>query len=229
MIKQILTLMRGATNSAAEDFTGRHALTLLEQQMREATQGVTAARKAVAIAIAQTQQEQIQHDALVKRISDLEQRTIAAIKQDKQDLAREAATCIALMESERATSEEAQKLYASELGRLKINVQTAEMKLRELRRGQRLATATDKVHKLREQPIQSGLNTLEDAEATLNKLRHRQTQHDLTSQAIDEMMQTGNPVNIAEKLAKSGCGSPIKSSADDVLTRLTKKASKKSA
>ncbi len=229
MIKQLLTLMRGTINSAAEDFTGRHALTLLEQQMREATQGVTTARKAVAIAIAQTQQEKIQHDALVKRIADLEQRTIAAIKQDKQDLAKEAATCIALMESERATSEEAQKIYASELGRLKINVQAAEMKLRELRRGQRLATATDKVHKLREQPIQSGLNTLEDAETTLNKLRQRQTQHDLTSQAIDEMVQTGNPVNIAEKLAGAGCGSPLKSSADDVLARLTKKASKKSA
>ncbi len=229
MIKQILTLMRGATNSAADDFTDRHALILLEQQMREATHGVTAARKAVAIAIAQSRQEQMQHEALEKRITDLEQRTIAALKQDKQDLAREAATCIALMESERDTSQEAQDIYAKELARLKLNVQTAEMKLRELRRGQRLATATDKVHKLREQPVQSVLNTLEDAEVTLSRLRQRQTQHDLTSQAIDEMLQTGNPVDIAEKLADSGCGAPLKISADDVLARLTKKASKKSA
>ena len=229
MIKQILTLMRGATNSAADDFTDRHALILLEQQMREATHSVTAARKAVAIAIAQSRQEQIQHESLEKRITDLEQRTIAALKQDKQDLAREAATCIALMESERDTSQEAQDIYAKELARLKLNVQTAEMKLRELRRGQRLATATDKVHKLREQPVQSVLNTLEDAEVTLSRLRQRQTQHDLTSQAIDEMLQTGNPVDIAEKLADSGCGAPLKISADDVLARLTKKASKKSA
>ena len=229
MIKQILTLMRGVTHSAAEDFGERHALTILDQQMRDATQGVTAARKAVAIAIAQSRQEQMQHEALIKRIEDLEQRTISALKQDKQDLAKEAATCIALMESERATSEEAQALYAKELSRLKLNVQASEMKLRELRRGQRLATATDRVQKLREQPIQSGLNTLDDAEATLNKLRQRQTRHDLTSQAIDEMMQTGNPVDIAEKLAGAGCGTPLKSSADDVLARLAKKANKKSA
>ena len=87
MIKQILTLMRGVSNSAADEFTGRHALTLLEQQMREAAQGVSTARKAVAIAVAQTRQEQIQHDALVKRIADLEQRTIIALK------ARQAGTC----------------------------------------------------------------------------------------------------------------------------------------
>ena len=86
MIKQILTLMRGVTNSAADDFTDKHALILLEQQMREATHGVTAARKAVAIAIAQSRQEQIQHEALEKRITDLEQRTIAALKQTNKNL-----------------------------------------------------------------------------------------------------------------------------------------------
>lgn len=228
MIKQILTLMRGVTHSATEDFEERYALTILDQQMRDATQGVNVARKAVAIAIAQSRQEQMQHEALIKRITDLEQRTISALKQDKQNLAKEAANCIALMESERATSEEAQTLYAKELSRLKLNVQTAEMRLRELSRGQRLATATDRVQKLREQPIQSGLNTLDDAEATLNKLRQRQTRHDLTSQAIDEMLQTGNPVDIAEKLASAGCGTPLKTSADDVLSRLAKKANKKS-
>jgi phage shock protein A len=228
MIKHIFTLMRGVTNNAADEFTDRHALTILEQQMRGAAQGVTAARKAVAIAIAQSRQEQMQHEALIKRIADLEQRTVSALKQDKQGLAREAATCIALMESERDTSQEAQDIYTKELARLKLNVQKAEMKLRELRRGQRLVTATDKVQKLREQPIQSGLSTLDDAGATLDRLRQRQTRNDLTSKAVDEMLQTGNPVNIAEKLAESGCGTPLKSSADEVFARLSKKASKKS-
>lgn len=228
MIKQILTLMRGASHSAAEEFSDRHALTLLDQQMREAAQGVSAARKSVAVAIAQSRQEKNQHEVLVKRIDDLEQRTIVALKQDKHDLAQEAATCIALMESERETSAEAQELYAKELSRLKLNVQQAEMKLRELRRGQRIATATDRVHKLRDQPLQTGLNTLEDAETTLNKLRQRQTRHDLTSQAIDEMLQTGNPINITEKLAEAGCGTPLKTSAEDVLARLSKKAGQKS-
>ena len=127
---------------------------------------------------------------------------------------------IALLEAERDASAEAQKQFAAEIARLRANVRNAEMKLRELQRGQRIAAATDKAHKLREVAPQSGLSTLREAEETLLRLRTRQKQIDLTDAAMAEMDASGNPSAITEKLAEAGCGTPLKTSADDVLARL---------
>ena len=101
MFKTIITLFRGATHDAEEAFSDRHALAILNQQMRDSAVAVEQARKAVAIAMAQNRQEADQFDRLVARIADLEARTIAAIEQEKEDLAREAAETIALLEAER--------------------------------------------------------------------------------------------------------------------------------
>ncbi|MCB1383691.1 MAG: PspA/IM30 family protein [Notoacmeibacter sp.] len=220
MFKTIITLFRGATHDAEEAFADRHALSILNQQMRDSAVAVEQARKAVAVAMAQNRQEADQFDRLVARIADLEARTIAAIEQEKEDLAREAAETIALLEAERDASAEAQKQFAAEIARLRANVRNAEMKLRELQRGQRIATATDKAHKLREVAPQSGLSTLREAEETLLRLRTRQKQIDLTDAAMAEMDASGNPSAITEKLAEAGCGTPLKTSADDVLARL---------
>ncbi|MEM7427924.1 MAG: PspA/IM30 family protein [Pseudomonadota bacterium] len=228
MFKAFVTLMRGATHDAAEEFTDRHALLILQQQMREATQAVTTARKAVALAVAQNAQEAKQHEVLVMRLRDLEARTISAMEQEKEDLAREAAEAIAALEAERDVSEKAQAQFASEIRRLKSHVRTAEIRLRDLQRGQRLAAATDKAQRLHEQVPSDGLSILDEAEQTLARLRTRQTQIDLTALAIQEMDVTSTPDKVLERLAEAGCGAPIRPSADDVLARLSKKVRKKS-
>lgn len=220
MFKQIVTLFRGAAHDAAEDFTDRNALRLLNQQMRDGAEAVAQARNAVAIAVAQNRQEAAQHERLVSRIADLEVRAMAALEQNKDDLAREAAETIALLEAERDASAEAQTRFSTEIARLRTNVHAAEMKLRELQRGQRIAVATDKAQKLRSVAPQSELSTLKEAEETLARLRSRQKQIDLTDQAMAEMDTTGDPSAMAEKLAEAGCGAPMKTSADDVLQRL---------
>lgn len=220
MFKTIITLFRGAAHDANEEFSDRHALAILNQQMRDSASAVKQARKAVAIAMAQNKQEADQFERLVSRITDLETRTMAAIEQGKEDLAREAAETIALLEAEREASDMAQKQFAAEIARLRANVRNAEMKLRELQRGQRIAAATDKAHKLREVAPQSGMSTLREAEETLVRLRTRQQQIDLTDAAMAEMDASGNPSAITDKLAAAGCGTPLKSTADDVLARL---------
>ena len=109
---------------------------------------------------------------------------------------------IALMEAERDASQEAQSQFAGEITRLKANVQTAESKLRELQRGQRIAAATSKTQKLRAQSPDTGMSSLGEAEATLTRLRARQTGMDLTDQALTEMAQTGDPQTTSRSLPK---------------------------
>ena len=227
MLRQIFTLFRGAAHTASEEFVDRHALTLLQQQMRDAAQAVEAARKAVAVATAQNRQEKEQHQKLLDRIADLESRVVEAIGKGEEALAREAAETIALMEDESATSQQALTRFETEIAKLRSNVRLAEAKLRDLQRGQRLATATERTQALRETVPGNGLSALDDAEATLKRLRERQTQIDMTAEAMDAMDGEQDPATIAKKLAEAGCGQPLTTSADAVLERLSKQARKR--
>jgi phage shock protein A len=226
MFKQLFALIRGRAYESAEMVSDANALAILRQQIRDCTSAIDAARKAVAIAIAQNEQEIAQGRKLAARIDDLEKRTIAALEQGKDDLTREAAETIALLESERDASFEAQKNFGAEIGRLKKTVGASEMRLRELERGQRVAAATDKTQRLRSVAPGSGLSALKDAEETLLRLRVRQKQMDAAAVAMAEMEQSNDPSALSEKLGAAGCGAPLKSSADDVLQRLAKKAKK---
>ncbi len=222
MLKQFFALVRGRSYEAAETVVDRNALVILRQQIRDCADAIAAARRAVAIAIAQNEQEVGQFKKLVVRIEDLEKRTIAAIEQGQNELAREAAETIAMLEAERDASSEAQKSFSTEIERLKRIIRVSEMRLRELQRGQRIVAAVDTTQRLRESAPGSSLSALRDAEETLLRLRTRQKQIDATTAAMAEMEQSGDPAAVSEKLAAAGCGAPLRSSADDVLERLAK-------
>ncbi|ESX87808.1 PspA/IM30 family protein [Mesorhizobium sp. LSHC412B00] len=226
MLKQFFALVRGRSYEAAETVVDRNALVILRQQIRDCADAIAAARRAVAIAIAQNEQEVVQFKKLVVRIDDLEKRTIAAIEQGQNELAREAAETIAMLEAERDASSEAQKSFGTEIERLKRIIRVSEMRLRELQRGQRIVAAVDSTQRLRESAPGSSLSALRDAEETLLRLRTRQKQIDATAAAMAEMEQSGDPAAVSEKLAAAGCGAPLRSSADAVLERLTKTMTK---
>ena len=226
MLKQFFALVRGRSYEAAETVVDRNALVILRQQIRDCADAIAAARRAVAIAIAQNEQEVSQFKKLVVRIDDLEKRTIAAIEQGQNELAREAAETIAMLEAERDASSEAQKSFGTEIERLKRIIRVSEMRLRELQRGQRIVAAVDSTQRLRESAPGSSLSALKDAEETLLRLRTRQKQIDATAAAMAEMEQSGDPAAVSEKLAAAGCGAPLRSSADAVLERLAAKMAK---
>lgn len=226
MLKQFFALVRGRSYEAAETVVDRNALVILRQQIRDCADAIAAARRAVAIAIAQNEQEVVQFKKLVVRIDDLEKRTIAAIEQGQNELAREAAETIAMLEAERDASSEAQKSFSAEIERLKRIIRVSEMRLRELQRGQRIVAAVDSTQRLRESAPGSSLSALKDAEETLLRLRTRQKQIDATAAAMAEMEQSGDPAAVSEKLAAAGCGAPLRTSADAVLERLTKTMTK---
>ena len=226
MLKQFFALVRGRSYEAAEGVVDRNALVILRQQIRDCADAIAAARRAVAIAIAQNEQEVVQFKKLVVRIDDLEKRTIAAIEQGQNELAREAAETIAMLEAERDASSEAQKSFSTEIERLKRIIRVSEMRLRELQRDQRIVAAVDSTQRLRESAPGSSLSALRDAEETLLRLRTRQKQIDATAAAMAEMEQSGDPAAVSEKLAAAGCGAPLRSSADAVLERLAKTMTK---
>ncbi|MBY5673508.1 PspA/IM30 family protein [Rhizobium leguminosarum] len=220
MFKLISILLRGRAHDAEQAFADRHAVPLLSQQIRDAAQSIQSARRSVAVAIAQNEQEKVQHGAIVARIADLETRASAALTKGNEGLAREAAEAIAYLEAERDASEKAQSQFTSAIDKLKGIVRASEARLQELQRGERLARATQEAQKLDVAVAGPGLATLDDAEETLARLRLRQSQNELTAAALKDMEGAIRPAGIIEKLANAGFGAPLRTSADDVLARL---------
>ncbi|MBX5254874.1 PspA/IM30 family protein [Rhizobium sp. NLR4b] len=220
MFKLISTLLRGRAHDAEQAFADRNAVPLLAQQIRDAAQSIQSARRSVAVAIAQNEQEKAQHQTILSRIADLETRATAALTKGNEGLAREAAEAIAFLEAERDASEQAQSQFTTSIAKLKGIVRDAEARLQALQRGERLARATEEAQKLDVAVAGPGLATLDEAEETLARLRLRQSQNELTAAALKEMESATRPAGIIEKLANAGCGAPLTSSADDVLARL---------
>ncbi|MBX4957114.1 PspA/IM30 family protein [Rhizobium lentis] len=220
MFKLISTLLRGRAHDAEQAFADRNAVPLLAQQIRDAAQSIQTARRSVAVAIAQNEQEKAQHQTILARIADLESRATAALTKGNEGLAREAAEAIAFLEAERDASEQAQSQFTTSIAKLKGIVRDAEARLQALQRGERLARATQEAQKLDIAVAGPGLATLDEAEETLARLRLRQSQNDLTAAALKDMEGAVRPAGIIEKLANAGCGAPLHSSADDVLARL---------
>ncbi len=226
MFKQIFTLARGRNFEAAQALTDRHALPLLRQQIREGAAAVEASRRAVAVAMAQNEQEKTQHKRLLDQLAELEGRALAALENDREDLAHEAADTIAHLEAERDASAAAQARFETEIARLRTVLREAETRLRALQRGQRLAVATHKTQTLQQVVPDTGLATLRDAEATLARLQSRQAELDATAQAMAQLRATDTAETIREKLADAGCGAPIKTTAEQVLDRLKARQAK---
>ena len=90
MFKQIVTLIRGQAYENTERVLDAHALPLLRQQIRDCAEAVNAARRALAFAIAQNESDVAQTKKLSAKIVDLENRTISAMEQGKDGLAKTA-------------------------------------------------------------------------------------------------------------------------------------------
>jgi phage shock protein A len=223
MFKTLLTLMRGSVAVAGEELGGRTALQLLDQQMRDAAAAVERAKRTLALAIAQNQQEGRRLDATNARIAELEIRAAAALDGGREDLAREAAESIAVLEADRDAALTARTLFASEITRLKRHVANAEARITELDRGRRIARASEAVRSLRRGGIEATRPyeaTLPEAENTLKRLRERQQEAKAADEALTELDAARGPIAVAEKLAEQGFGPRLKSTADDVLARL---------
>ncbi|MDR6872007.1 phage shock protein A [Bosea sp. BE125] len=222
MFKMFVTLFRGSVAEAGEAIADRNALLILDQQLRDATAAFDRAKKALAVAIAQDQQESARLAATKGRVVDLENRVGAALHAGDEILAREGAEAIATLEADRDAAAAAQALFATEILRLRRHLAQAQTRIAELDRGRRLARASEAVREMRRGRTEAARPheaTLGEAEQTLKRLRERQTQAEAADLALDELDGAAT-VSVTEKLAARGYGPRLKPTADDVLARL---------
>jgi phage shock protein A len=227
MFKTLVTIIRGATASAEQEFADRNALLLLDQQIRDATNSLERAKKALALTIGQDREEAARLATAETRIADLEARVTAALQAGDEALAREGAEAIAGLEADRDSYRAAKALFEPEIQRLREYVAQAQQRLLAVERGRRIARAAESVRVMRRGGIEEEgphRATLSEAEATLSRLRDRQAEIRAADEALDDLEAASRPETIAEKLAAKGFGPRVKATADDVLARLRARA-----
>ncbi|KQP54886.1 PspA/IM30 family protein [Methylobacterium sp. Leaf108] len=221
MFKLFRILARGTAAQAEEDLFDRHALLVLDQQIRETRVSLERSKLALATALAGDRAEARRREEVAARIDDLETRAVAALSGGREDLAAEAADTIADLEGEIAAIAAARLRFGTEIGRLRHLVADATRRQADLERGRRIAAAAEAVRRLGASAAGSDRATLREAEATLQRLRRNQVE----AADLDEARAEVEPgQDIAEKLAREGFGAASRPRAGDVLERLRQKA-----
>jgi len=223
MFKVLVTLARGKTAAAGEALADREALPLLDQQLRDSGAALDRARRALAFATAQDAQEARRSETVAAQLADLESRAGGALAAGRNDLATEAAEAIATLEMERDAGRAARAAFAAEIRRLRRVVADAGSRLAAVERGRRVARAAEAVRRLRQDRAGSAQvpeSTLDEAEATLARLRAQQEEHAAAMDALDRLDAERAPASIAERLGEAGFGKPTRPTAASVLARL---------
>lgn len=224
MFNTIITLVRGRSYDAAQALEDANALSILRQQLRDAAGGVEAARRSVAVVMAYAERERKSLPRINAQITELEGRAMAALAQGREDLATEAAAAIAQLEAERTTTETALSTYEIEIARLREELSSAELRLRDLKRGLQLADAAQKSQTVRGVVSRPVTASLAEAEATLSRLQSRQLHAEATALAVVELSAGQSAEAISARLAAAGCGPAIRPDAAAVLERLKSKS-----
>ena len=223
MFKALLTLARGGVSAAGSEIADRNALLILDQQLRDATAALERAKRALALAIAQDQQEGSRLVIIERQIADLEGRVLAALEGGRDELARDGAEAIARLEADRDAAATARSLFATEIARLRNHVSQAEARIAAVDRGRRVARAAEAVRLVRRgrlEPAMPHQATLAEAEKTLKRLRERQEEAAIAEEALDQIDAATAPIAAAERLAAEGFGPRMRTTAEDVIARL---------
>lgn len=226
MFKILVTLARGRASAAATELADRNALLILDQQVRDATAALERAKRSLALAIAQDQQEGTRLTTTERQIADLESRVLAALEGGRDELVREGAEAIARLEADRDAAKTARSLFAAEIARLRNHVSQAEARITAVDRGRRTARAAESVRHMRRGRVETATPyqaTLSEAEGTLKRLRERQDEAAIAEDVLDGIDIATAPATAADRLAAEGFGPPMRSTADDVIARLKAK------
>ena len=201
MLRQLMTLAKGRTQDVAEAVLDANALSLLRQQLREAASGVEQSRKALAIVMAYSEREKAALERIMAKLSSLEVRALDALAQGHEDLAQDAADAMAELEAEAEATRNAIAVYEQDIGALRQTQKDNEALLMELKRGQRLAEANNKTLSLRGAVPDMAHANLDDAAATLRRLKEKQAHAAATSKAMAALSARANADAVDDKLA----------------------------
>jgi phage shock protein A len=218
MLGTFRTLFAGASARAEEGLRDTYAVELIDQKIREADEGLRAAKATLASLIQRQRSEAKLAEALAGRIDDLTARARAALLAGNEALATEAAQAIAGMENELALRRETLAWLDARVTRLTAGVEAMHRRLIDLRQGAMQARAIR-----REQAAIAGMRgrpaAADEAQALIDRVLGADDPGE-RAEILSGIDRGLNQAGLVDRMAEAGFGTAPRSTAATVLDRL---------
>ncbi len=226
ILSKIFTALKGHASEAGEAIVDANALTILDQEIRDADNEMRKSRDSLASVMAKRQLTADKLAGKKTKNKEYESYVQAALSKNDEALATEVATKIADLEGEIVTDEGLIKEYDASIESLRKAIAEAEDRIKRLKVKVDVVKARE--HVIRAQRAASQANVgasskVGSALESLDRLQVRQAEQQAKIQAADQLAKEGSDAGLEEKLRKAGI-TPGGTSAQDVLARFKKPA-----
>ncbi len=223
MWKQLVTLIRGSAHEAGQSVVDARALTILDQQIRDAGSAQAKARDDLATVTAKRRLIEKDIEQLTAQRDKYEASARAAMGRGDMDLAREVAERLAVIEREvNAKTPQVADMRGAE-DRMRGIIKSGDGKIEALRREVDVVRANESVQQAQAQIASNthgAQSQLGSAADSLARLKERQAVREEKFRASAELEDMRTGADLDAKLERAGL-LPGSSSADDILARLS--------
>jgi len=225
IFKKIITALRGGASEAGEAIVDANATRIFAQEIRDAENHLTKAKRDLTDIMAKQMQAQRELDRLTRSITEHEGYATSALNQGNEALALEVAEKIASLEVELSEQQQAFDRFESNSSRLKELVKNTERQLADHQRQLSMVKTTESVQKATAAITDNFDNSnskLLNAKQSLERIKAKQQNFDDRLKASEQLADENSDQSLKNKLAQAGIGAS-QTSASSVLDRLKAK------
>lgn len=223
---KLLTALRGGANEVGETLVDGQALRILDQEIRDSDTELRRSKEALAEIMAKHKLAEGRLAKSHEKIAEYEAYAMKALGSNDENLAREVAAKIAVLETSRDTDRQQVEQFAASVADLRRAITQAEGNIRRLKQQVDTVKATESVQRAqatvahRYSGSQSKLQTAVDS---LERIKHKQAERGARMEAAAELAKEEGQDALDTKLREAGIIADA-ASAESVLARLKEKA-----
>ncbi len=220
-----MTAIRGGASEAGEAIIDANATRIFEQEIRDAENHLTKAKRDLTGVMAEQMSAQREVDRLQREITEHEGYAGQALEKDDETLALAVAEKIANLESELVTQQQALASFSGSADRLKELVKKSERQVAEHKRQLSMVKTTESVQKATSaitDNFSSSNSKLLSAKDSLERIKAKQQKFDDKMKAAEILESEDSDTSLAAQLKSAGIGSQD-NSASSVLDRIKAK------
>lgn len=226
ILNKLFTLFRGKSHEAGQAVVDANAMTILDQEMRDADKNLITSRSELTKIMGRSNLLQGEIEARASQINEYGNSIQKLLAKGDNDLAMEVAEKVAELEAQQTTASTQKQVIDKSVANLKSTIKTTEARIRSMRCqvDQVRATAAVQKAQLAITSNVSGSNAgVSSALQSLERIKARQAEAGARIAAGQELEDLGTDADLQRRLEQAGVrhGS---SSAAEVLARFSKPA-----
>ncbi len=220
-----MTAIRGGASEAGEAIIDANATRIFEQEIRDAENHLTKAKRDLTGVMAEQMSAQREVDRLQREVAEHEGYAGQALEKGDETLALAVAEKIANLENELVTQQQALTSFSGSADRLKELVKKSERQVAEHKRQLSMVKTTESVQKATSaitDNFSSSNSKLLSAKDSLERIKAKQQKFDDKMKAAEILESEDSDTSLAAQLKSAGIGSQD-NSASSVLDRIKAK------